>query len=72
MTPGAVSQADGAVLSQQIRIKQHPGLRLQTVLDIEDALVLETRVAREEIFVSFLVRTPNLLIVPEVCQILKL
>ena len=69
VAPGAVTEADGSVLSQRVGVKQDPRFSLQRVLDIDHALVLETAVAREEVFVPFLVWTSDLFIIPKVCQV---
>ena len=69
VTPGTVTEADGSVLGQSVGVKQHTRLGLQSVLDIDHALILETAVAREEVLVAFFVWTTDLFIIPKVCQI---
>ena len=63
------AEANCAVLGQGVWVKKDPGLGLKTVLDIDHGLVLQPRVTGEEILVTLLVRTPDLLVIPKIGQI---
>ena len=69
MAPGTTAKTDCAVLSQGVWVKKDSGLSFKTVLDIDHSLILQPRVAREEVLFTLLVRTSNLLVIPKVGQI---
>ena len=69
MAPGTTAEANCAVLSQGVWVKKDSGLSFKTVLDIDHSLILQPRVAREEVLFTLLVRTSNLLVIPKVGQI---
>ena len=69
MAPGTTAKANCAVLGQGVWVKKYPGLGLKTVLDIDHGLILQPRVAGEEILVTLLVGAAYLLVIPEIGQI---